>query len=105
VLIQPCPISKQTGKAVQILGQLWLPKSQTVIKDNYVFGISAWLLEKYSHFLEKSKYKTIEEVEFYEQMMEKMKTDKTLRQCKRCGCYFHDTMGEYHRLCTDCRNF
>ena len=103
VLIEPCSMSNETGKAVQILGQLWLPKSQTVIKDNYVFGISGWLLNKYSHFLVPSKYKTIEELEFHEKMEEKMKIDKTLRQCKRCGCYFHDSPEEFHRFCTECR--
>jgi hypothetical protein len=105
VLIEPCRISNETTKAVQILGQVWLPKSQTVIKDNCVFGISKWLLDKYSHYVEQSKYKTIEELEFHEMMAAKMKTDMTLRRCLQCGCYFHESPEEFHNFCTDCRNF
>jgi ribosomal protein S14 len=109
IIIYPIRINHETEKAVLVSfnvfqGDVWLPKTQIVLKHGCVLAMAAWLYHKNKKWFRKSQCKTIEEleewIEYEKDIARKMRADKTLRRCSRCGILFHSETYQYY--CESC---
>jgi dsDNA-binding SOS-regulon protein len=107
VFIMPVKIDVTADKAVLVyknLLNIWLPKSQIIMEDGYVYAMASWLYFKKKEHFKKTSFKTIEESKQYlkqeKEIEEMMENDPTLYRCEHCGCLFRSET--YERLCVNC---